>query len=249
MNDRVFFAAPRSGALEFAAKELQLRGMTIADTPTDAVTHLLLGVPCCTPDGELDILLKKLSPEVKIFGGNLTHPGVRQHPFRDLLRDERYLAQNAKITAYCAMNIAAGRMGVIWDGCPVLVVGWGRIGKCLARLLQAMGAEVTVAARREEQRAVIAALGYTAEDPKMPGYMLCRYRVIFNTVPSPVLSAQMLEHCRPGCLKIELASAPGMEGDDIIPARRLPGIYAPESSGKLIARTVLRMCAEREVGI
>jgi hypothetical protein len=47
-------------------------------------------------------------------------------------------------------------------------------------------------------------------------------------------------------VKIELASSPGLEGDDVIEALGLPGKYAPETSGKLIARTILRLCAGKE---
>jgi hypothetical protein len=51
--------------------------------------------------------------------------------------------------------------------------------------------------------------------------------------------------CREDCVKIELASKDGMEGDDIIIARGLPGIHLPESSGELIAETFLRLCCGR----
>jgi len=37
-----------------------------------------------------------------------------------------------------------------------------------------------------------------------------------------------------------------MEADDVIWARGLPGKEAPESSGELIARTVLRLIAGKE---
>lgn len=49
------------------------------------------------------------------------------------------------------------------------------------------------------------------------------------------------------CLKIELASLPGIAGDDVIPARGLPGIYVPESSGKLIADTLLHRLQEERI--
>ena len=52
--------------------------------------------------------------------------------------------------------------------------------------------------------------------------------------------------CR-NCLKIELASLPGIAGDDVIPARGLPGIYVPESSGKLIADTLLHRLQEERI--
>jgi hypothetical protein len=37
-----------------------------------------------------------------------------------------------------------------------------------------------------------------------------------------------------------------MEGEGIIDGRGLPGKMAPESSGKLIARVVLGLCAREE---
>ena len=70
---------------------------------------------------------------------------------------------------------------------------------------------------------------------------LVRFQLIYNTVPAPVLNAASLSLCPENCVKIELASRDGMEGDDIIIARGLPGIHMPESSGELIAQTFLRL--------
>jgi hypothetical protein len=63
-----------------------------------------------------------------------------------------------------------------------------------------------------------------------------RYRVIFNTVPT-----LLLEQTSSRCLKIDLASVPGIAGEDVIHARGLPGKKAPESSGELIARRLLQL--------
>lgn len=246
MNQRVFFAAGNSQALTAAAKELEMRGLTLAAAPSNDVTHLLLPVPCAMPPEELRGILAQLPKDITVFGGFLDRPELSGYQCRDLLKDEIYLAKNARITAHCALTIAANHLPVTLDGCPVLIVGWGRIGKCLAQLLRSVGAEVSISARKEGDRAMIAALGYDPEDTEKLDFILKRYRVIFNTVPHPVLSEAQLAHCRPDCLKIELASKPGIGGDDVIPARGLPGKYAPESSGKLIARSVLRLCAQKE---
>ena len=53
-----------------------------------------------------------------------------------------------------------------------------------------------------------------------------------------------MAHCLEDCVKIDLASKPGIEDEDVIIARGLPGIHFPESSGKLIADTLLRLCQE-----
>lgn len=223
-----------------------MRGLTVAQTPSKAVTHLVLGVPCRMKPVELEALLKKLSKDVRIFGGFLDRKELGGYRCEDLLKDEEYLAKNAAITAHCALRLALEQLTVTAADCPVLILGWGRIGKCLAALLKALGAEVVIAVRKDDQRAMIRALGYEAETLPLPEYILPRFRVIFNTVPAPVLSAGALAHCRRDCVKIELASTPGMEAEGIIDARGLPGRLAPESSGKLIARTVLRLCARKE---
>ena len=46
------------------------------------------------------------------------------------------------------------------------------------------------------------------------------------------------------CLKIDLASLPGIEGEDVIRAGGLPGIHTPESAGQLMADTILRLIGE-----
>ena len=164
----------------------------------------------------------------------------------DLLQDPTYLARNAAITAYCALRLAMMELPVMLRGCRVLIIGWGRISKCLAALLWALEADVTVAARREADRAMACALGYRSETIADLDDTLNDYRLIFNTVPAPVLSEKQVEHCRQGCLRIDLASVQGIEGSHKIWARGLPGKDAPESSGALIAKTVIRLLERKE---
>ena len=168
---------------------------------------------------------------VTVIGGNLSRPELIGCNRIDLLEDPLYLAENANITAHCAVKLALAQLPVILEGCPVLVIGWGRIGKCLARLLRQMGASVCVSARKETDRAMLSALGYHTD------FSVFVPMVVFNTAPAPVAKAEDFPQ---DCLKIELASSPGILGEGIIDGRRLPGRYAPGSSGELIARSILR---------
>jgi len=237
MMDTVIVPAVQTGATGYAAKALRCRGLRVVNEPCDEVTHLLLPVP-----SRIDVqpLLAQLPDNVTVIGGNLEFPDSI-----DLLKDERYLAKNAMITAHIAVRLATERLKVILAGCPVLVLGWGRIGKCLTGLLQALGANVTVAARKPADRAMAEALGNQSCDLLTLKYNMRRFRVILNTIPSPVLGEEELSRCRDDCVKLELASTGGMVGDDVVIARGLPGKYAPETSGNLIADTVLRLLAER----
>ena len=105
-----------------------------------------------------------------------------------------------------------------------------------------MGEAVTVTCRKAEDRCILRALGYAAKDPADLSDTLQQYRVIFNTAP-----AEVLREVPRDIIKIDLASKPGILGSDVIQARGLPGKMAPESSGKLIARTVIRLIGESEV--
>ncbi len=248
MNDIQLYPVGAGPALAFALHALQNAGVAIAADPGPDVTHLLLPVPSLDSDGkirggpEVEAALAGLSEDVCIIGGNLRHPAFDGHPVLDLLLDPEYLAQNAAITAHCALVMAGKMLPVVFRDCPVLIVGWGRIGKCLAQQLKALGARVTVAARKRGDQAMITAFGCRATSPDLEDAR--EFRVIFNTAPAPVLKNAEITQ---GCLKIELASIDGLSGDDVVIARGLPGKYAPESSGVLIARTVLRLLQEKEV--
>lgn len=246
MMKRLFFATDGSPALNYAVQELEKRGISFAESPREQVTHLLLPVPCKLSAGELRSILAGLPKNMTVLGGFLDRPELADYACLDLLKDERYQAKNAMITAYCALQIAGEPLPVTWEGCPVLILGWGRIGKCLGSLLKNLGAEVSIAARKETDLAMIAALGCDGRDIRQLDYILRRYRVIFNTVPCPILSRAQTALCRGDCVMVELASSPGIDAPNVIDGRRLPGKLAPESAGKLIARTVMRLCAREE---
>lgn len=244
MHDLVFYCAGSSRALIYAAAFLMEEGAVFLPCPDHTVTHLLLPIPSFEADGsikgggDLCELLSLLPKTVTVIGGNLCRPELANYEVVDLLSDPWYLARNASITAHCALELALAKLPVTLEKCPVLIVGWGRIGKCLAKLLHALGACVTVAARKESRRVMIDALGYKscAMDAIRPE----NYRLIINTVPAMVLPKV------PGtALKMDLASVPGMGGKDIMWARGLPGLLAPESSGELIARTAIQWIKEK----
>lgn len=235
MNGYCFYTAGFSPALPCAVEGLKNAGCRFADDPRQ-VTHLLLPVPSLDKDGNIrgggavSDVLEALPSDICVIGGNL--PPETKYKKIDLLQDPVYVAENAYITAHCALRLAISKLPVTIRGIPVLVIGWGRIGKCLAALLKGMEAKVTVAARKESDRAILQALGYSAV--AVENLTSYGYKVIFNTVPAPVLN-----DTQPNCLKIDLASAKGIAGNDVIHALGLPALDAPEASGALIARRVL----------
>ena len=132
-----FYPAGHTAALRSAVAVLKDAGFRFTDNTADA-THLLLPVPSVDADGfiigggSLEEMLEKLPKDITVIGGNLNLPGYRVW---DLLKDPDYLAYNAQITACCALQIAMDQLPVILPEADSLVIGWGRIGKCLADLL------------------------------------------------------------------------------------------------------------------
>ena len=235
----LFYTAGATPALTCAVDFLKAQGFLFSDTTDLNATHLVLPVPSFTPDGrlvgggELQVLLPQLSKDITVIGGNLQHPLLAGYKKIDLLQDPEYLARNAMITAHCALGYAIDALPVILADCTALVIGWGRIGKCLCRLLQGLGTQVTVAARKEADRAMAQALGFKALD--IQKINPAGYRLILNTVPAMVLPQGA------SGVKIDLASMPGIGGDGVLFARGLPGKDAPESSGRCIADRIIHL--------
>lgn len=251
MDKNLIFAAGSTAACRYAASYLQDLGLPVTDKVGMDVRYLLLDAPAFGPDGQLRgggnvmQLLQQLPRDILICGGNLSHPYLDDYEDVDFLKDEYYLCQNAYITAECALDVALPYLTRTLRHCPILIIGWGRIGKCLSRILRNLDADVTIAARNPRDRAMIQALGFAALDIEDIPAELPHFRLLYNTVPNPVLNQSQLALCREDCVKIDLASKDGLEGDDIIIARGLPGLHMPENSGKLIADTFLRLCYGR----
>lgn len=230
-------------AIRYAAAYLGDLGFEIQHTADEQTKHLLLPVPSFpSADAFFDSSLDTLPPNIRISGGNF-NDRLSQFQTVDFLKDAAYLADNAAITASCAIEIIKNRISSL-NGCSVLIIGWGRIGKCLSHLLGKADADVTVAARKDTDRAMIHALGYRSISIADAASETLRARVILNTVPEMVLPNI---NAHPDCVILELASRPGMSGANITDARGLPNKMAPAASGKLIAQTFIRLSLGEEV--
>lgn len=249
MEQICLYPVGSSAGCRAGVRLLSRAGIRIVDHPSPELTHLLLDVPAFLADGrlrgggEIEGILEMLPEDVCIIGGQLQHPALAGYEIMDLLKDEEYLAGNAAITADCALRLAGPMLQSTFRASPVLILGWGRIGKCLGQMLKALGAEVTVAARKEADRGMLKALGFRAVDfSGVPG-LLPKLGLLYNTVPAKLLDEEDLA-AAPRCIKIDLASSPGLWGGDVVYARSLPGLHAPEASGALIAETVLKKWKE-----
>ena len=240
MDNRLLFPIGVSRSCQYACGFLERSGCRLTDHPSPEITHLLLDIPGFPDDKDLKELLRMLPKTITVIGGNLNGDQLKDYRKMDLLKDSCFAAKNARITAECALRAAAPYLTATFADSPALILGWGRIGKCLAGLLSTVGCPVTVAARKESDRAMLEALGFRAVDFSGIEKQLLHHRVLFNSVPEGITLDNKSDHC----VKIDLASAPGLQGSNVITARGLPGKYAPESAGKLIAETIIRLNKE-----
>jgi dipicolinate synthase subunit A len=174
----------------------------------------------------------------------LTAMAAGEHPelrLRDYYTGEAVQIANAAITAEGAIALAMERSERTLLHSRVLILGGGRISRALASRLRALGAEVTVWARRAEQRSEAESRGCRSLEclPESPR----GYHYLFNTVPAPLLPG-----AAEGALNIELASAPGgfRDPSGVVIARGLPGKYAPLSAARVLLNPILAIIREEE---
>lgn len=148
----------------------------------------------------------------------------------DLIKCEELAILNSISTAEGAIQIAMEETNYTLHDSNILILGFGRIGKVLAKMLQALGANVYCEARKKEDLAWIKAYGYKDVPFSMLDENLDKKDIIINTIPSVVLDSNRLKKIDKQCLIIDLASNPGgvdniaaiKEGIKVIWALALP---------------------------
>ena len=170
----------------------------------------------------------------------------------DIMEREELAVLNTLSTAEGAIEIAISNTNKILHGSNVLILGFGRIGKVLARKLAGLAVKVTCAARKEADLAWIKAYGHNSCNINALGENLRKFDIIINTVPHLILTEEKMEYVKDDCLLIDLASNPG--GIDkksakdknlkLIWALALPGKVAPLTTAEFIKDTVYNILKE-----
>ncbi len=206
-------------------------------------------------------LAAKFPANIPVFvgtAGRLLTEIASETGFRliELMKRDEVAILNSIPTAEGAVQMAMEMLPVTIHGCSAYVLGFGRIGATLARLLGVMGAKTSVLARRPECLARAAELNLIPLPFKDLTLYLPEADVIFNTVPAMVLKGEVLERLSPGTVIIDLASAPGgvdfqkaeSLGIKAVLAPGLPGKVAPKTAGKVLAQVISRLLTEVPAG-
>lgn len=201
-------------------------------------------------------ILDAAEPGVLVCGGMLgpaeAFLRARDISFFDYAKDETLLLQNAELTAEAALPLLLEQLSCPLAGSRILLCGFGRIGKLLARKLRVLGADVTVSARKAQDLELARILGFRRIKTGNWAGALAQYDGIVNTVPAPVVIPEHLQSIRKDCALLELASLPGgfcTEAQALpgyLAARGLPGQYAPESAAAIIRSAIFRSLNQEE---
>jgi dipicolinate synthase subunit A len=170
----------------------------------------------------------------------------------ELLDMDDVAIYNSIPTAEGAIMMAIQNTDITIHGSTSVVLGFGRVGFTMARVLDALGSNVRVGVRRQEHVARVIEMGmepFELEDMKSH---VKDVDLIFNTIPTMIVTAQIIAYLPHHAVIIDLASKPGgtdfrfaeKRGIKALLAPGLPGIVAPKTAGKIIANTLTRLILE-----
>lgn len=191
-------------------------------------------------------LLKIGGKRVLIAGYGLPLPFARRavesgFSIVDVICDERFLVRNAELTAHGTAGVILTENKNDVSELRIGIIGYGRIGKILSRILLFLGADVVVFSRREEVRLELCGVGIEAKHCEEISD-LCRLDILINTAPAEIVSPERAKELSDsGCKLIELASGerlPSVPGLTRLPS--VPDKSYPISAGRIYAAAILR---------
>lgn len=170
----------------------------------------------------------------------------------DVLKREEFTILNTIATAEGTIQIAMEETQKTVHGSKVLILGFGRIGKVLAKMLDGIGAEVSCEARKNEDISWIKAYGYEPIYLNELNDNLGNYDIIINTIPFQILDSERLDLVKKDVVLIDVASNSGgvdrkaaKEKDlKLIWALSLPAKVAPLTSAIYIKETIYHVLKE-----
>ncbi len=221
--------------------------------------NILLNTPFNIEEVSLEDVFSLMKSNQIFIGGKITKEishiaGTYNITTIDLLGREEMAVLNAIPTAEGAIQVAMENMDITLHGANIMILGFGRIGKILAKMLHGIGSIVFVEARNYADLAWINSYGYMPLHLDSLVDYIHHIDVVFNTIPSKILGEDILIKMKKDSLLIDLASIPGGVdfekskelGIRTIWALGLPGKVAPTTAAKVMRDTVYNIVGELE---
>jgi dipicolinate synthase subunit A len=155
----------------------------------------------------------------------------------DILNWEELALLNAIPTAEGAIKIAIENTDFTLHGSRIMVVGYGRIGKVLCKILSGMGARIFPVVRLRCEAAAARGYGYSPilYDDMNPE--LKSMDIIINTVPKILFDKSNIKFIGKECLFIDISSAPHGINSNLAKRAGLNALFAGSLPGAVAPRT------------
>jgi dipicolinate synthase subunit A len=202
--------------------------------------NILLGLGNVAEVGDHEVVIGgRADEEVK------AHFNSTDVKYFNMLEDEKFQARNSRLTAEGTLNVVLSHSLMALDEMSVLVIGFGRTGAAVARILRQVGVKRLTVATTASLRPA-----YAFADEVIPvgSFDFAQYDTVINTVPQHIIDDKAVLTFSPSALYIDLATKPALNlcfakylgiDAEIYPA--LPAKTAPLSAARAIKDYVLEV--------
>ena len=250
-----------------SGRELPMQCKNLAEALRES-QYIIGPTPCSHNGGALNTpfhlgalvvedLFQRIQPHQVFIAGHVnaeTHEMAKHYHVRlvDMLKHEALLTLNAIPTAEGAIKIAIEETDITLHGNHAMVIGFGRIGTILCRMLRGIGAKVSAVVNSPRGFALAKSAGHDAINFAEINDYLPHVDVIYNTVPHIILDKNNMGLIKKQTLIIDLASPPygvdAMAGRDlglkILFSTSLPGKVAPVTTATYMLQTIHQIIEE-----
>ena len=241
-------------------KELEKAQVIITAIPLskDGVN---LNMPLYDEKIKINDILKIMGKKL-VFSGNLSKDTLNKFSsfnidVVDIMKIEEFAILNAIPTAEETIKIIIENMKKMIHNTKCLIMGYGRIGKVLAKKLSGLSVNVTCLVSNDIEKTWCEVGGYSwieFKNIKDNNIILKKYDIIINTIPRIILTHELSE-VQKDTLVIDLASKPygidrkvvKKEKLNFIEALGLPGKSAPITVAENMKKIIDNVLSEKNV--
>ena len=205
---------------------------------------------------KIDELMNLIKDKTLIAGtiSNDSYEKYRDVKIIDIMKNEKLAILNTIATAEGAIKEIIENTQINIHGSKIMILGFGRIGKTLAKKLDGLSAKVTVVSKEDEELAWAEAYGYIKIELNKIKNIIKDYDIIVNTIPSIILQGSILKEINKNVLLLDLASGDGginkKEADEnnlnLIKSLGIPGKISPIATAKILKEAIYEIMEEKK---
>lgn len=231
----------------YAAQQLYELGCEVGNTLSHDNNEICILIQPPVTETYLNIIQPYMNNISIIYGGQISddfiHGLDNSIKVYDYLTWPKVIGRNAELTAQGIIKET-----IAFKGNPVgkkcMVTGFGYCGKAIANALRDMGAVVSVAVRNHKLKKNIIDDGFDYLDFNVLSCSnLYDFKYIYNTVPSLVITNEVIDKLCSSVMIFDIASKPGGVDFDYCGKKGIfaklvlgiPGKEFPKEAGELIA--------------